>query len=174
MVAAPITTRLLCGPDFDAPIDDRWLADYRPGSVYEYGHLEVTEDEILEFAGRFDRQRIHTDPRWAATGPFAGLIASGWHSAALAMRLLGDHYISAVAGLASPGVDELRWAAPLRPGDNVRLRATVLETRPSRSKADRGMVHTLAELLNQDDRCPISFRAMDIIASRPSARRRPA
>lgn len=165
---APATTQLLSGTDFAAPIDDRWLDDYRPGAIYEYGHLQVTEDEIIGFAERFDRQRIHTDPQWAAAGPFAGLIASGWHSAALAMRLLGDHYISAVASLASPGVDELRWAAPLRPGDVLRLRATVLQTRPSRSRSDRGMVHTNVELLNGDDRCPISFRAMNIIASRPA------
>ena len=168
MALAPIVTQLLSGTDFDAPIDDRWLDDYQPGAVYEYGFLKVTEDEIVEFAQRFDRQRIHTDPGWAVTGPFSGLIASGWHSAALTMRLLGDHYISAVASLASPGVDELRWAAPLRPDDVVRLRATVLQVRPSRSKADRGMVHTQAELLTDDNRCPIAFRAMNIIAKRGS------
>src|SRR5262249_3761341 len=97
-------------------------------------------------------------------------IGSGWHSAGLAMRLLADHYLSRVASLASPGVDELRWKVPLRPGDSVRLRATVLEARPSRSKPDRGLVVTQIELLNQDDGAPISFRAMNLLGIRPDRR----
>jgi acyl dehydratase len=82
------------------------------------------------------------------------------------MRLFANHYLSRVASLASPGVDELRWSAPLRPGDSLRLRATIVDTRPSRSKSDRGMVYTKAELLNQNDQCPISFQAMNILRRR--------
>jgi acyl dehydratase len=163
-------TRSLGPADFTAPIDDRWFSDYVTGAQYEYGHLDVCEKEILRFAEQFDPQPIHIDPGYASDGPFGGLIASGWHSAGLAMRLLADHYLSRVASLASPGVDELRWQVPLRPDDRVRLRATVLDTRPSRSKPDRGLVVTQVELLNQDDGVPIAFRAMNLLAVRPDRR----
>lgn len=161
-----MNTRALGGIDFAVPIEVRYFEDYQVGASYEYGYLTVTEAEILEFAERFDPQPIHLDPAYAATGPFGGLIASGWHSAGLLMRLFADHYLSRVASLASPGCDELRWAAPLRPGDQLRLRVTILETRPSRSKPDRGLVHTQAQLLNQNDQCPISLRAMNILRRR--------
>jgi acyl dehydratase len=153
--------------DFAAPIDDRWFSDYRTGAVYEYGYATLTEDELLEFARRFDPQPIHIDPAYAATGEFGGLIASGWHTAALMMRLLADHYLSKVASLASPGIDELRWPYPVRPGDRLRLRTTVVETRESRSKPDRGVVRTKGELLNQDDRVVLSMVAVNMVAKRP-------
>jgi acyl dehydratase len=161
-----VVTRALGDADFKAPIDDRYFEDYEPGAVYEYGHLSVTEAEILDFAEQFDPQPIHTDLGYAATGPFHGLIGSGWQSGSLTMRLLADHYISRVASLASPGLDELRWQVPLRPGDSLRLRAEVLQARRSRSKPDRGIVTTRAQLLNQDDGCPISFTAMNFIRLR--------
>jgi acyl dehydratase len=149
------------------PAGQRFFEDYVPGSVYEYGYATVTEAEILDFAAKFDPQPIHTDPAYAATGPFGGLIASGWHTAGLLMRLIADHYLSRVASLASPGVDELRWPTPLRPGDRLRLRVTVLEVRPSRSKPDRGIVRTKAELLNQDDQTVLSLLAVNILRRRP-------
>ena len=157
-------TRTLSTTDFAVTIDDRYFEDYTTGAIYEYGYLTVTEQDIVGFAEQFDPQPIHTDRVFAETGPFAGLIASGWHSAGLLMRLLADRYLSRVASLASPGVDELRWSVPLRSG--VRLRATIVDTRPSRSKSDRGMVYTTAELLNQNDQCPISFQAMNILRRR--------
>ncbi|QWF85202.1 MaoC family dehydratase [Amycolatopsis sp. CA-230715] len=166
MTSYATNTRALGATDFAVPVDDRYFEDYVPGMTYEYGHLTVSEREIVEFSLRFDPQPIHTDPAFAATGPFSGLIASGWHSAGLLMRLFADHYLSRVASLASPGVDELRWAAPLRPGDAVRLRVTTTGTRPSRSKPDRGLVHSEALLLNQDDRCPISFKVTNILRRR--------
>jgi acyl dehydratase len=164
-----VSTRTLSSTDFAVPVGDRYFEDYAPGAVYEYGHLTVTEDDIVSFAEQFDPQPIHTDRAFAEAGPFGGLIASGWHSAGLLMRLFADHYLSGVASLASPGVDELRWAAPLRPGDSVRLRTTITQTRPSRSKPDRGMVHTAAELLNQNDQCPLSLAAMNILRRRHPA-----
>jgi acyl dehydratase len=163
-----LATRTLSSADFAAPIDDRYFEDYKPGAVYEYGYLSVTEEEIVGFAEQFDPQPMHVDPAFAETGPFAGLIASGWHSAGLLMRLLVDHYLSHVASLASPGVDEVRWAVPLRPGDTVRLRTTITDARPSRSKPDRGLVHTRAELLNQDERSPVSLMAVNILRRRPA------
>jgi len=159
-------TRTLSPTDFAVPIDDRYFEDYATGAIYEYGYLTVTEQDIVGFAEQFDPQPIHTDRVFAEAGPFGGLIASGWHSAGLLIRLFADHYLSRVASLASPGVDELRWSVPLRPGDSLRLRATIVGTRPSRSKSDRGMVHTKAELLNQNDQCPISFLAMNILRRR--------
>ncbi|MEV5299752.1 MaoC family dehydratase [Amycolatopsis methanolica] len=160
-------TMTLSEADFAAPIDQRFFEDYEPGAVYEYGHLSVTEKEILDFAAQFDPQPIHTQPEWASTGPFGGLIASGWHTTGLMMRLFADHYLSRNASLASPGVDELRWPAPVRPGDSLRLRATVVSARASRSKPDRGLVHTRGELLNQDDQVVLSLVAMNLVGRRP-------
>ncbi|MEU8340616.1 Acyl dehydratase [Actinomadura meyerae] len=162
-----ITTRAL-GADFPTPIDDRYFEDYKEGSVYEYGHVTLDEDEIIEFARRFDRQPIHIDPEFAATGPFGGIIASGWHTGSIMMRLFADHFLSSVASLASPGVDELRWPAPVRPGDSLRLRVAVLEARPSRSKPDRGIVRTRAELLNQDDQVVLDTLPMNLLRRRPA------
>ncbi len=141
------TTRTLSDADFAVPIDDRYFDDYHEGDVYEYGHVSVTDDEIIDFARDFDPQPFHVDPVYARTGPFGGLVASGFHTNALFMRLFADHFLSHVASLGSPGFDELRWTAPVRPGDQLRLRTTILETRPSVSKPDRGLVRTRGEML---------------------------
>jgi acyl dehydratase len=155
------------GSDFDRPIADRWFEDYKPGAVYEYGHVDVTEAEIVDFARRFDPQPIHIDVAWAAGGPFGGVIASGWHTAGMFTRLYVDHYLSHVASLASPGVDEVRWPVPVRPGDRLHARVTVLEGRPSKSKPDRGIVHTRCELINQDGRTAFHQIAINFLRVRP-------
>ena len=160
------STRTLSDDDFSVPIDDRYLEDYKAGAVYEYGHITVSEAEILDFAQAFDPQPIHVDPAFAAQGPFRGLIASGWHTAAIMMRLFANHYLSRVASLASPGIDELRWPAPLRPGDSVRLRVTVVEARRSRSKPDRGLVRTHSELITQNDETVLTLTAMNLLRAR--------
>jgi len=159
-------TRTLSESDFAVGTADRYFEDYMTGAVYEYGYASVAEAEIIAFAERFDPQPIHVDVQFAANGPFGGLIASGWHTAAIAMRLVVDHYVSKVASLASPGVDELRWPTPVRPGDSLRLRTTIVETRRSQSKPDRGLVRTRAELLNQDDQIVLSLLAMNLIRLR--------
>ena len=166
MTAKAASTRTLSDTDFAVAIDDRYFEDYAPGAVYEYGHIVVTAEEIVEFAQRFDPQPIHTDPGFAANGPFGGLIASGWHSAGILMRMVADHYLSRVASLASPGVDELRWLAPVRPDDALRLKTTIVEARPSRSKSDRGLIRTKAELINQDDQIVLHLTAMNILRCR--------
>jgi acyl dehydratase len=163
-----IMTELLSGTDFAAGADERYFEDYVPDSVYEWGHVTVGEAEILSFARQFDPQPIHVDQEYAAGGPFGGVIASGWHTASIMMRLLADHYLSRVASLASPGVDELRWPAPVRPGDRLRLRATIVSARPSRSKPDRGVVHTRAELFNADDQLVLSVLAVNMLLRRPA------
>jgi acyl dehydratase len=162
----PAPTRTLSSSDFTVPRENRYFEDYVPGAVYEYGYLSVTEAEILEFARRFDPQPIHIDPEYAASGPFGGLIASGWHTSSLMMRLFADHYLSRVASLASPGIDELRWPAPVRPGDRLRLRTTIVEARPSRSKPDRGLVRTRGELINSGDQVVLDLTAMNMLRRR--------
>jgi acyl dehydratase len=146
--------------------EDHYFEDYIPGTVFEYGEIRVEESEILDFARRFDPQDMHVDPEKAARGRFGGLIASGWHTGAMAMRLLADNFLPKTASLASPGIDELRWLRPVRPGDVLRIRVSVLEATPSRSKADRGMVRTLIEVLNQDGEVVMSLKPMNIIARR--------
>jgi acyl dehydratase len=160
------TTRTLGEADFAAPIENRYFEDYHAGAVYEYGYAIVAEEEVVAFARRFDPQPFHVDAQLAAAGPFGGLIASGWHTAGVFMRLFADHYLSRVASLGSPGVDELRWPTPVRPGDRLRLRTTIIETRRSRSKPDRGLVHTQAELLNQDSQSALSLVAVNLLLLR--------
>jgi len=153
-------------PDFVVPVGQRYFEDYVAGAVFEYGAITLTEREIVEFAERFDPQYIHTDPRAAAEGPFGGLIASGWHTAAIMMRLFVDHYLSHVASMASPGIDELRWTQPVRPGDTLSIRVSVIEANRSRSKPDRGMVRSLVEVLNQDWQVVMSLKAMNMLRCR--------
>ena len=150
--------------DFSAPIDDRYFEDYIVGHVHEFGTIGVTEEEIVAYARKYDPQPFHTDP--AASTQFGGLIASGWQTAGLMMRLVVEHYLSHVASLASPGVDELRWTKPVRPGDILHVRATVLETRPSASRPDRGLVRTLFEVLDQHGDIVMSVKAMNILKRR--------
>jgi acyl dehydratase len=148
------------------PPSQRYFADYRVGMVSEFGDVAVTADEIVEFATRYDPQSIHVDPAAAAQGAFGGLIASGWHTGSMMMRLFAEHFLSKVAALASPGIDELRWVRPVRPGDRLRVRVTVLEANLSRSKPDRGMVRTLVEVLNQNDGVVMSMKPMNLLRSR--------
>ena len=129
--------------------DERHFEDYLPGTVHTCGPIAVDEADIVDFGRKFDPQPFHADPQRAAGGPFGGVIASGWHTASLMMRLLVPHFLPGQAGLASPGVDELRWLAPVRPGDQLSLRVTVTEARRSRSKPDRGLVQTFNEVTNQ-------------------------
>jgi len=155
--------------DFEVPIGERYFEDYRVGTVHHYGAITVDEAEVIAFATKFDPQDLHVDPAAAASGPFGGLIASGWHTAAIMMRLFADHYLSKVASLASPGVDELRWTRPVRPGDTLSIRVTVLEANISRSKPDRGMIRTRIEVLNQNGDLAMSCKAINLLRRRDSA-----
>ena len=146
----------------------RYFEDFPEGLTVDLGSRQLTQEEMIAFAREYDPQPMHVDPEQARGSIYGGLIASGWHTASLAMRLVVDHYVSRVASLASPGVDELRWPTPVRPGDSLRLRTTILETRRSRSKPDRGLVRTRAELLNQHDQIALSLVAMNLIRLRNS------
>jgi len=145
----------------------RYFDDYRPGTTYDCGSVEVSEAEIISFAKQFDPQPFHVDPAAAAHGPFGGLIASGWHTTALVMRKLVENFLPAEASLGSPGVDELRWPHPVRPGDTLRVRATVLEARRSESKPDRGIMKTALEAVNQDGRRVMHATATNFLRVRP-------
>ena len=148
--------------------DPRYFEDYALGSTRECGSVSVDEASIIAFAKEFDPQPFHVDPAAAAAGPFGGLIASGWHTAALVMRLLVDNYLSAEASLGSPGLDEIRWPYPVRPGDTLRVRATVVESRRSLSKPDRGIIKTLVEAVNQDGRTVMRATAINFMLVRPA------
>jgi acyl dehydratase len=151
---------------FTVPVEARYFEDYVAGEVHEFGGTTVREEEIIAFARRFDPQPFHTDPDAAGRSIYGGLIASGWHTACLMMRLLVDRYISRVASLGSPGVDELRWLKPVRPGDMLSVRVTILEAHRSHSKPDRGMVHSYIEVLNQDREVVMSLKAMNLLLCR--------
>src|SRR5262245_34448156 len=146
---------------------ERYFEDYPPGAVFEGGGTAVTEAEIVDFARKYDPQTMHTDPA-AARGYFGGLIASGWHTAAMTMRLFADHFLSPASSLASPGIDELRWVRPVRPGDVLRLRVTVTEARRSRSKPDQGIVHSVAEVMNQKGEVVMTLKPISLIRCRPA------
>ena len=151
---------------FATPVDDRYFEDYVAGDIHEFGSIAVTGDEIVEFASRYDPQPFHTDRDAARNTEFGGLIASGWQTAGWMMRLVVEHFLSHVASLASPGVDELRWTMPVRPGDTLSVRATIVETRPSASKPDRGLVRTRFEVLNQRGEVVMSVKAMNLLKRR--------
>jgi acyl dehydratase len=150
-------------------LDDRHFEDYPVGAVAECGPIAVDEAAVIAFGRQFDPQPFHVDAQGAASGPFGGVIASGWHTAGLMMRLLVDHYLPRTAGLGSPGIDELRWLAPVRPGDDLSLRITVTEATRSRSKPDRGLVRTFIEIMNQRGERVMTVKAMTMIRCRNTA-----
>jgi acyl dehydratase len=153
---------------FSVPVEDRYFEDYRPGISCTCGNTVVTEEAILRFAREFDPQTMHIDVAAAQAGPFHGLIASGWHTGAMVMRITVEHFLNSAASLASPGVTELRWLKPVRPGDTLRVRFTILDARPSQSKPDRGLVRTNIEALNQTGEVVMSMTALNMIRRRPS------
>jgi acyl dehydratase len=134
----------------------RFFEDFKLGWTYESEPRTLTAAGIVEFAREWDPQRYHTDEDAARATPFGGLIASGWQTGCLAMRLMCDGYLTDSSCIASPGLDELRWLKPVRPGDSLRFRAEVLDARPSASKPDRGVVRWRWEMLNQHDEVVLS------------------
>src|SRR5512143_2535352 len=125
--------------------------DFTPGRVFETPTRTLSEEDILRFAREYDPQSFHTDPQAARATPFGGLIASGWQTASATMRLMCDGYLLETSCVGSPGLEELRWLKPVRPGDTLRLRATVLEQTPSRTQQGRGTVKFRWDVLNQND-----------------------
>lgn len=145
----------------------RYFEDYEPGNAFLTGEIAVDEQAIVEFARRYDPQPMHTDAAAAAQGNFGGLIASGWHTGAMMMRLFAEHFLSPESSIASPGLDELRWLKPVRPGDRLSLRVTILEARRSRSKPEQGVVRSFIEVLNQSGEAVMSLKPISLIRCRP-------
>ena len=143
-----------------------WFEDFPLGAVYEFGSVTVTEADIIAYARQFDPQVMHTDPVAAAKGPTGGLIASGWHTMGLMMRMYVDHFLPE-NGLPAPGVDEVRWLRPVKPGDTLRMRVTIKEARVSRSKPDRGVIRPFSEVLNQRDEVVLSLLPINLVRRRP-------
>jgi acyl dehydratase len=145
----------------------RYWEDFHPGEETVHGSHEITADEIVAFAREFDPQPFHTDPEAAADGPFGGLIASGWHTVALHMGLFVRSVLLDSASMGSPGVEELRWLVPVRPGDVLTSRSRVLEAWPSERDPGRGTIVGEHELVNQRGEVVLRMRARGHIARRP-------
>lgn len=144
-----------------------YLEDISVGDKLEFGRYEVTAEEIVDYARRFDPQPIHLDDDAAREAGLGGLIASGWHSVGMYMRMLVDNVLVGGSSMPSPGADEVRWLIPVRPGDVLSIRSEVLETRPSRSKPDRGIVRSRYEMINQDGDAVMSLVAIGFARRRP-------
>ncbi|MBV8257362.1 MAG: MaoC family dehydratase [Actinobacteria bacterium] len=148
----------------------RYWEDFPVGLEKEHGSVEITEDEIVAFASRFDPQPFHVDPEAAKDGPFGGLIASGWHTASLYMGLFVRAQLLDSASMGSPGVEELRWLAPVRPGDVLTGRSRIVEAWPSESNPDRGTIVGEHEMVNQRGEVVMRMRARGFIARKPGPR----
>ena len=146
----------------------RYFEDFKLGDVIELGSRTISKESILAFAREFDPQPFHTDEEAAKRSIYGGLLASGWHTGSLLMRILNDGLLKDTASLGSPGVDELRWLKPVRPGDVLSARMTVLESIPSRSKPDRGLIRSLMELRNQHGEVVLTVRGLSLLGRRPA------
>jgi acyl dehydratase len=150
-------------------LKERFFEDYTVGEAFEYGDHQITEDEIVEFARRYDPQPFHIDAEAARQSIYGGLIASGWMTGSVMMRMLVDHFVSPLSGMGSPGIDELRWLKPVRPGDRLRVRLTVLEKRRSKTRPDRGLILLQQEALNQNDEVVMTIRSWGLYRCRDAA-----
>lgn len=146
-----------------------WFEDLPAGRVLELGRRRISRDEIVAFAREYDPQPFHVDQDAAARSPYGGLIASGWQTCGIGMRLLCDGFVRDAASLGSPGVDQIRWLKPVRPDDELALRMTVLEANVSRSKPDRGVVRSRWEMTNQDGELVLTLEGVGMYRRRPVA-----
>jgi acyl dehydratase len=144
-----------------------YFEDFVPGRVWEIDGPALAKEEMIEFAARFDPQYFHVDELAARDSPFGGLIASGWHTVGVCMRLIYDAYLGRSASLGSPGVNAVRWTRPVRPGDRLKLRMTVLEAKPSRSRPDRGTVLHRWEVFNQHGELVMHMEGYGMFRRRP-------
>jgi acyl dehydratase len=147
----------------------RYFEDFHVGDTFDLGSIQVTEEEIFAFARQFDPQPFHIDPERAKDSIFHGLVASGWHTSALFMRLLVDGLLQETISIGSPGVDELRWRNPVRPGDRLRATLTVVECNPSRSRPYMGVVRSACEMFNQKDEVVLTLSGIHFFGRRPGA-----
>jgi len=146
----------------------RYFEDFAPGQVLELGSRTISRESMLAFAREFDPQPFHVDEEAAKRSIYGGLLASGWHTCSLWMRILCDGLLTDTASLGSPGIDELRWLKPVRPGDTLSVRMTILEAIPSRSKPDRGLLRSLTEMRNQHGEIVLTARGLSLLGRRPA------
>ena len=140
--------------------------DFTVGSVMPCGSRTVTAEEIVAFARQFDPQPFHVDEEAGKRSIYGSLIASGWHTASMVMRMGCDAYLLDSTSSGSPGVDQLRWIKPVRPGDTIRAELLTLEVKPSKSKPDRGVVTTEWRVYNQNDELIMTMRGMGLFLRR--------
>jgi len=145
----------------------RYWEDIKEGEVVELGSRTLDKERMVAFAREFDPQPFHTDEKAAEASIWGGLIASGWLTGSVLMRIFYDGFLKDTASMGSPGIDELRWTKPVRPGDTLTVRLTVLETAASRSKPDRGIVRTLMEVLNQHGEIVMTTKGVNFFRRRP-------
>ncbi len=145
----------------------QYFEDFVVGQVFNSGRLQVDQEAIVAFARQFDPQPYHVDDEAARHSVFGGLVASGWHTAALTMRLLVGSEFRPAGGILGVGFDDLRWPRPVRPGDELRVRSEVVEARPSKSRPDRGMIAARTTTFNQNDEAVQIFTAKLIVPRRP-------
>lgn len=146
---------------------DLYFEDFAAGQTYALGERTLGKDDIVAFATAFDPQPFHVDETAAAQSIYGGLIASGWHTGSVFMRLLCDSLLSRVAGMGSPGIDELRWLGPVRPGDTLSATLRISEVRASKSKPDRGIVMTIGEVRNQKGDMVLTLKSPLMVQRRP-------
>jgi acyl dehydratase len=144
-----------------------WWEDFKVGERIEMGRHTFEEAEIIAFARQFDPQPFHIDPVAAQAGFFGGLIASGWHTCAVGMRLTVDSHVNATRSLGSPGLDNIRWHKPVRPGDTISYSRVVLESRASGSRPDAGLVKSRWEAVNQAGELVMSMEGWGMFGRRP-------
>jgi acyl dehydratase len=147
----------------------QYLEDYAVGLVFSSGRLQVSKEQIVAFATQFDPQPYHLDEDAARTSVFRGLAASGWHTAALTMRLLVDGDFKPADGILGVGFDELSWPRPVRPGDELYAKSEILDVRPSKSRPDRGLVRMRTTTFNQNDEIVQIYTANLLVPRRPAA-----
>ena len=147
----------------------RYFEDIEVGSVEEFGHYEVTRQEIIEFASKYDPQPFHLSEEAGKAMHFGGLCASGWHTCAMVMRMVVDNIPAGdTSSLGSPGIDELRWKKPVYPGDILRVRSTIADKRESRSRPDMGTVFFANEVYNQRNELVMTFKPIVMQKRRPA------
>jgi acyl dehydratase len=148
----------------------QYFEDFVVGQVFNSGRLRVDKEAIVAFAREFDPQPYHIDEEAARNSVFGGLVASGWHTAALTMRLLVGSEFRPAGGILGVGFDELRWPRPVRPGDELYVKSEVLEVRPSKSRPDRGTIAARNTTFNQNDEAVQIFTAKLLVPRRPEDR----
>ncbi len=146
----------------------KYWEDFSVGEVQELGERRVDKDEVLAFARQFDPQPFHVDEEAAAKSMYGGLIASGWHTCAMLMRMMCDGYLLGSASLGSPGLENIKWLKPVRPGDTIRAQRITLESRASNSKPDLGIVKNAWKVFNQHDELVMSLEGIQLFRRRPA------